>query len=156
LKFTTAGHETTPMHWISSIPEEAFIDLGRLYISVGEANALLGASCRQDGKCCRFEESDLRLYVTDLEMAYFIHEEKKTRSIPQKGRCPFQLGNKCMARRSRPLGCRIFFCDAVLADRINDLYEKFHKRLIALHEKHGLNYSYQEFLSHPLLSYIVQ
>ena len=35
-----------------------------------------------------------------------------TRRIGGPWRCPYQQGNRCGARRVRPLGCRTYFCQA--------------------------------------------
>jgi hypothetical protein len=43
------------------------------------------------------------------------------------------------------MGCRIFFCDPTSIEWQNDLYERAHKRIAALHEEHGIPYRYGEW-----------
>jgi hypothetical protein len=51
----------------------------------------------------------------------------------------------CTARQARPLGCRIYFCDENAQHWQNDVYEKYHARLTALHDSFGIPYQYMEW-----------
>ena len=55
------------------------------------------------------------------------------------------MNNLCTAREARPLGCRIYFCDENAQAWQNDVYEKYHARLRAVHEEFGLPYRYLEW-----------
>jgi Fe-S-cluster containining protein len=118
--------------------------------------------CNASGRCCHFEAWGHRLYVTAAEVMHFarVHvaagtTEKpgnaKSVSLPQffardepEG-CPYQVDNLCTAREARPLGCRVYFCDANNQSWQNDVYEKYHAQLKALHEAGGLPYRYLEW-----------
>jgi Fe-S-cluster containining protein len=120
--------------------------------------------CRSSGRCCHFETWGHRLYVTTAEMIHFASvqgpdagggtesiENQKSVSLPQffsqpnpEG-CPYQQGTLCTAREARPLGCRVYFCDENAQSWQNEVYEKYHAQLTALHERHGLPYRYIEW-----------
>jgi len=120
--------------------------------------------CQASGRCCKFEQFGHRLYVTQAELLHFqsrIHFQHsefsiqnspaKSVSLPQffaqdqpQG-CPYQIDGLCTARDARPLGCRIYFCDANAQSWQNDVYEKYHAQLTALHQTFGLPYAYMEW-----------
>jgi len=106
--------------------------------------------CLISGRCCRFDEYGHRLYVTTLELAAFVRDcQDRTMPPPsgQIGGCPFQVGKMCGVHPIRPLGCRIFFCDATAADWQRDVYERFHSELKRLHEELDVPYAYVEWRS---------
>src|SRR3954469_17513729 len=133
---------------------------------LAEADADIAARrpvCRASGRCCRFEEYGHRLYVTAAEMVYFQkHKTQNTKhdtvpdgralvSLPQffarespRG-CPYQVEGLCTAREARPLGCRLYFCDENAQSWQNEVYEKYHGKLRAVHEQFGLPYRYLEW-----------
>jgi Fe-S-cluster containining protein len=117
--------------------------------------------CRASGRCCKFETYGHRLYVTGVELAYFAAkesggsqrkgEEKASVSLPQffggekfEG-CPYQVEGLCTAREGRPLGCRIYFCDEHAQGWQNEVYETYHAKLRAVHERFGVAYRYVEW-----------
>lgn len=131
--------------------------------------------CVASGRCCHFEEHGHRLYTTRLELEYFrsvemvapvqetggesspaAHNKQpdRTSSFPlpllnDNGEiapgCPWQVNELCTARRGRPLGCRIYFCDPTSAHWQNNAYERYHRLLKILHDKAGLPYAYMEW-----------
>jgi Fe-S-cluster containining protein len=120
--------------------------------------------CRASGNCCKFEQHGHRLYVTAAELIHFAHthapaiENQKLKienthrlSLPQffaqpaPTGCPYQVDNLCTAREARPLGCRIYFCDANAQSWQNDVYEKYHRRLRELHDRFAVAYRYLEW-----------
>ncbi|HEY4328910.1 MAG TPA: hypothetical protein VGN88_04180 [Phycisphaerae bacterium] len=135
---------------------------------LAEADADIAARrpvCISSGRCCHFEDYGHRLYVTAAEAHHFaqIHapskiENQKSKienqtitSLPQffaqdapKG-CPYQVDKLCTAREARPLGCRIYFCDENAQSWQNDVYEKYHAKLAALHKTFDLAYRYIEW-----------
>jgi len=128
---------------------------------LAEADADIAARkpvCRASGRCCKFEQYGHRLYVTAAEKLYFAEKtpaapsaQPPVVSLPQffardkiEG-CPYQIDGLCTAREARPLGCRLYFCDENAQHWQNEVYEKYHARLRALHEHHGLPYRYLEW-----------
>ena len=71
--------------------------------------------------------------------------------------CPFQKGKSCTVHTIRPMGCRIFFCDASSKQWQEDRYEQFHGDLRRLHDALEVPYAYVEWrwalreLAEPLL-----
>ena len=143
-----------------------------LYQRVDAAIADRGPTCWQSGKCCKFDAYGHRLYVTGLEIGWFLGnlrsticdvrspEDKDPSShrveLPQiadrtssiedsPGACPFQHNNLCTTHTIRPLGCRVFFCQEGTQDGQNRLYEDFLGELRRLHEAHAIEYRYMEW-----------
>lgn len=142
--------------------------LRALYAELDRAIAAKGPTCWSSGKCCKFDAFGHRLYVTGLEIAWFLKqvagqksqvEDQQTESgieLPQLntlseprpgGACPYQIDGLCSTHTFRPLGCRIFFCQQGTEAWQQDLYEAFLKRLKTLHETHGLEYRYMDWIA---------
>jgi Fe-S-cluster containining protein len=107
--------------------------------------------CIVSGRCCRFEEYGHRLFVTTMELACFYHDLQAATSTrpptePWDGTgCPFQHRKLCSVHAIRPMGCRLFFCDASAEAWQNALYERFHGQLKRLHEAFDVPYRYMEW-----------
>jgi Fe-S-cluster containining protein len=104
--------------------------------------------CQISGRCCRFDEYGHRLYVTTMELAAFFHDLQTPPPPPPAGDgrgCPFQINKLCSVHAIRPMGCRLFFCDATAADWQQQQYELFHARLKRMHESLGVPYAYLEW-----------
>ena len=127
-----------------------------------------GVRCDASGRCCDFGAWGHRLYVTGLEIAWFLGEAanaKPTLVSPPAGVtsrgvslsvvgqdavrkvCPYQVGGLCSTHPIRPLGCRIFFCQPGTQAWQNDVYERYLQRLRKLHEEYALPYRYMEWLA---------
>jgi Fe-S-cluster containining protein len=108
--------------------------------------------CVMSGRCCRFDEYGHRLFVTTAELAAFMAElgnleppAAKSNGGEAPGGCSFQTGRICRVHSIRPMGCRVFFCDATAAEWQQAIYERFHARLKRLHEELSIPYSYVEW-----------
>jgi Fe-S-cluster containining protein len=115
--------------------------------------------CVMSGRCCHFEEYGHRLFVTTMEMAYFVNELRGRENHPAMatGRslqlaagwdgtgCPFQLNKLCSAHAMRPFGCRMFFCDETSTQWQNERYERFHGEMKRLHDRLAVPYAYMEW-----------
>ncbi|MEM9881951.1 MAG: hypothetical protein AAF800_03405 [Planctomycetota bacterium] len=154
-----------------------------LYAELDAAVAARGPTCWVSGKCCKFDDYGHRLYVTGLEVAWFLRQleggagwegeapAEQTSSLgraarreprppdpngdfvfrlPQfaehPGACPYQIDGRCSTHAVRPLGCRVFFCQRGTEDWQQDLYEDFLRRLSGLHERHGIEYRYLDWI----------
>ncbi len=137
---------------IKEVPREAFDDLAEIFRQVAEAVAGLNIQCRKDGFCCRFDRSGLNLFATRLESDYLRLVGGGPRDSLDTAQCPCQTSGLCTGRMGRPLGCRIYFCDPAYGDRQQVLYERFHQKIIDLHERHGVAYDYRDLLEHLALS----
>ncbi|MEM1099010.1 MAG: hypothetical protein AAGH92_09500 [Planctomycetota bacterium] len=138
------------------------VQLRGLYRELDAAIAERGPTCWQSGKCCNFGAYGHRLYVTALEVAWFLgqagvmlpsvtdSEDLPGISLPQANRsdvCPYQIDGSCSTHAIRPMGCRIFFCQAGTEDWQQLLYETYLERLRRLHEAHGVDYRYADWLA---------
>jgi Fe-S-cluster containining protein len=70
-----------------------------------------------------------------------------------RGDCPFLERNLCGAHTIKPLGCRVYFCDASAQDWQHELTERALERIRALHDRHGLSYRYGEWRA--MLAWVV-
>jgi Fe-S-cluster containining protein len=127
--------------------EHFLASLRDLYDGADRAIASTGAICAGGGACCRFDLMDHRLYLTAGELALLVHRHPADAIESDLGRCPYQLGPRCTARRDRPLGCRTFFCDRTRESATRQIHEEFHTRITLLHQRHCLPYRYAELLA---------
>jgi len=115
----------------------------------GRADAAIAAqpgTCWNKGECCRFGEFGHRLYVTALEVAYYL--ASGALGVPTgEDKCPHAFEGKCYARDRRPLGCRIFFCDPAAQHWQGPMTEKLLAELRGLHEELGVPYFYAEWMT---------
>ncbi|MFI4862376.1 MAG: hypothetical protein ACIAXF_17055 [Phycisphaerales bacterium JB063] len=126
-------------------------------------------TCNASGRCCKFETYGHRLYVTGLEIAWFLQHvpgagdgatdvsKERPGGSPSHAlpvmqpaarladACRYQLDGLCSTHTIRPLGCRVYFCTPGTDDWQHAIYERFLDRLRALHQTHGLPYRYMEW-----------
>lgn len=124
-------------------------ELRQLYADLDTAVAAHGPTCWISGRCCKFDSFGHRLYVTGLEIAWFLTQADepiaRAASAPEHDNCPWQINGLCCAHDIRPLGCRIFFCQQGTEHWQHELYERFLEALRKLHDKHELPYHYMEW-----------
>ncbi len=137
-----------------------------LYVELDAAVTARGPTCWTSGKCCDFGAYGHRLYVTALEVAWFLKEVRRAEdgvrradgstsilSLPQLSSdetgdvCPYQLDKLCSAHLIRPLGCRVFFCQRGTEEWQQELYETFLSRLRGLHDAFGIEYRYLDWMA---------
>ena len=118
-----------------------------LYTELGDAISEKGPTCWSSGKCCNFNAYGHLLYVTGLEIAWYCRQLESTTSISidLKAPCPLQIDGLCSTHAIRPLGCRVYFCQRGTQDWQQDLYERFQKQLVNLHEENAIPYAYMEW-----------
>src|ERR1043165_2502993 len=128
--------------------------LESIYTDVSAAIQARGPACWASGRCCDFEKTGHRLYVTGLEAAYCVtrltpsHPTLTQLTINQareRGGCPFQVNNLCGVHAIKPLGCRVYFCDRSAQQWQQDLSERMHGAIKALHEREQVEYRYAEW-----------
>jgi hypothetical protein len=118
------------------------------YVEVDQAIAENQPICLNRGKCCHFAAFGHRLYVSSVELAYFLrHARHDWRTPGESSDCPYQIDGVCTARPFRPLGCRIFFCDPESQDWQGPEYERRLIELRAIGVGFGIDYRYIEWLS---------
>lgn len=103
------------------------------------------ATCWNRGECCRFGAFGHRLYVTALEVAYYLAGGYPPPVTADA--CPHARDGVCQVRDRRPLGCRIFFCDRDARDWQGPLSEELLARLRSMHTELEVPYFYAEWLT---------
>jgi len=102
--------------------------------------------CTNRGACCKFESFGHDLFVTTVELAYFLGCSTGELLAPvDRSFCPYQQAGQCVARSSRPAGCRIYFCEERSQHWQGELTESSLHRLAAIGEKFTLEYAYCEW-----------
>ena len=135
--------------------------LRQLYQQLDQAVQSRGPTCWVSGRCCNFDAYGHRLYVTGLEIAWVVAQatgddpsdqpptsqglQLLQTQVSTHGPCPFQVNNLCGVHAIRPMGCRVFFCQAGTDQWQHEVYEDFLSRLRALHDHHTLPYRYLEW-----------
>ncbi len=118
----------------------------RLYVELDAEVAERRPVCVNRGICCDFERFGHRLYVTAVELAYFIaNAGGPPRAGGLAGACPYHERGVCVARVGRPVGCRIFFCDPDAQDWQGPLTERILDRLRQVGAQFGVPYVYVEW-----------
>lgn len=126
-----------------------------LYADLGKVIADRRPVCNASGRCCRFEEYGHRLYVTGIEIAWFLqgiamsgNSDSRDISLQQAAsnpNCPYQINGLCSTHAIRPLGCRAYFCEEGTEAWQQDTTEHFLSQLKQLHTEYGLPYAYMEW-----------
>lgn len=149
----------------------------KFYQQADQSIAEKNATCWNKGDCCRFGQYGHRLYVTALEVAYYVamgHEHdapfsprhaggdteiilklsKPSSALPilqnefvTADACPHAHDNRCHARERRPLGCRIFYCDPSAQDWQGPMTEERLAQLRSLHETLEVPYFYADWMT---------
>ncbi len=103
------------------------------------------ATCLNKGECCRFGRFGHRLYVTALEVCYYLAKGVAPPIVTDDA-CPHAHQGRCHARDRRPLGCRIFYCDTRAQQWQGPLTEDQLTRLRALHHELDVPYFYADWM----------
>lgn len=127
------------------LPNAAREELERIYREVDAEIASTGVRCEASGVCCDFENVPHHLYASTVEISH-VKEVHPESFAPGSKLCPFWIDRKCMLRERRPLGCRTYFCDERYRDVLEDIYEKYYRRVRAIAEQHDLEWSYVSFV----------
>jgi len=118
------------------------------YDEVDAAIANRNPVCTNRGLCCNFDVFGHDLFVTTVELAFFLRGQgPEWRPNTMERRCPWQVDGRCTAREHRPMGCRVFFCDEQSRPWQAEEYEKHLAALKAIGEAQGVEYRYVEWLS---------
>lgn len=154
------SHEDIPVDALREAARnpELIAAVGSLYQEVGDEIAARAPTCWNRGDCCRFGAYGHRLYVTAVEVAYYLsHDRAPVRATgpssglpvlegPEADACPHAFDGQCHARAARPLGCRIFYCDPAAQDWQGPLTETYLARLRELHERFDVAYFYADWM----------
>ncbi len=127
--------------------ESEFVDaMGALYARLDERIAARTPVCVNRGDCCKFAQYKHRLYVTPVELAYFVATEQLPAEPFDDGVCPHQREGMCTVRTGRPMGCRVFFCELRSQFWQGDETEATLTEIKQLHTRFDVPYAYVEWL----------
>ncbi|MBM4014932.1 MAG: hypothetical protein FJ293_08205 [Planctomycetes bacterium] len=130
---------------LAAIPAAARAGLVELYRDLERELAAVQPRCELSGRCCDFRANGHVLFASDLELAH-LAATLPLRADGPADLCPWWQGGLCAAREGRPLGCRLYFCDATKQSELQALSERFHDRLKRLHESTAAPYRYDRFV----------
>ncbi len=113
-----------------------------VYAAVDAAVAAENPRCDASGRCCRFTEYGHTLFLSEFEAEILLETAPAYAKPVTRDFCPFQVDNLCTARESRPLGCRIYFCDPTYQDKQNAITETAVAKLKALADEFDAGWNY--------------
>ena len=114
-----------------------------------EADETIGyyqPTCWNRGDCCRFGAAGHKLYLTLPELIRFGQAQQPVPVKYGTDVCPYQREGRCTARTARPLGCRIYFCQASARWWQPAVTEEYLRRLRNVGARFGLPHLYVEWL----------
>lgn len=117
-------------------------DVLAVYAAADAAVAAAGPKCQASGRCCRFAEYGHTLFLSHFEAELLLESAPAYPQPVGREGCPFQVGNLCTARESRPLGCRIYFCDPAYTDAMNRITEDAVAALKRIADTRGTGWRY--------------
>jgi hypothetical protein len=131
-------------------PDQLREPLRLLYAELDAEVARLGPVCRLSGRCCRFAAYGHTLFVSAPEVALLLADAPAPSGPLDEGAtCPWQdARGQCTARDARPLGCRVYYCDASYQDHAPALSEAFIARLKRLADDLDLPWDYAPLHRH--------
>lgn len=121
-------------------------ELEAVYDAVDRELEATGVVCRARGICCDFDRSPHVLYASSIETAH-VRELHPDPFPGDSNLCPFWVGGLCGLRERRPLGCRTYYCDERFRDTLEAIHEKYHGRIRAIADRHGVPWSYRPFVA---------
>jgi Fe-S-cluster containining protein len=128
----------------------AAAELRALYKELDADVAELGPVCQLSGRCCRFKEYGHTLFISTPEAQLLLESAPEPcRPLDRGDTCPWQNEHgHCTARDSRPMGCRVYYCDPSYERFAYDLSERFIRRLKELTDNQGLAWNYAPLHRH--------
>lgn len=161
-----AENDSLAASWLSAASDERIAArLEAVYLMLSEQIEARGPACWASGRCCNFDKTGHRLYVTGLEAAYTVSRiasperavndrpvfaplptlDAAVRAAETRGDCPFLDLNLCGVHRIKPLGCRVYFCDRSAETWQEELSERGLRMIRSIHDEFGLSYRYGEW-----------
>jgi hypothetical protein len=113
-----------------------------VYAKADAAVAAAGPRCDASGRCCRFAEYGHSLFISHFEAEILLDSAPPYPAPVSSDGCPFQVDGLCTARASRPLGCRIYFCDPAYERRMEGITEDSIAQLKGIADAHGTGWMY--------------
>jgi hypothetical protein len=117
-------------------------DVLAVYAAADAAVSAAAPRCDASGRCCRFTEYGHTLFISAFEAELLLESAPLYKGPVSRDGCPFQVNGLCTARESRPLGCRIYFCDPTFQDRMIEITEEAIAALKRIADTHGTGWHY--------------
>jgi Fe-S-cluster containining protein len=117
-------------------------DVLAVYAAADAAVSAAGPRCEASGRCCRFTEYGHTLFISAFEAEILLEHAPPFEQPVSRARCPFQVDGLCTARATRPLGCRIYFCDPAYQDRMHEITEAALAALKRVADTHATGWHY--------------
>ena len=128
----------------------------RVYTEADRVVAAAAPRCDASGRCCRFTEYGHTLFLTHFEAELLLESVPSFDQPVSRDGCPCQVDGLCTARETRPLGCRIFFCDPAYEPRMVEITEACVARLKVIAEKYDDGHWEYAPLHHFLNAHIAE
>jgi hypothetical protein len=113
-----------------------------VYAQADAAVAAAGPRCDASGRCCRFTEYGHTLFISRFEAEILLENAPPYSTPVSSAGCPFQVEGLCTARDSRPVGCRIYFCDPAYEERMVEITEASITQLKAIADTYQTGWEY--------------
>lgn len=113
-----------------------------VYAAVDAAVAAENPRCDASGRCCRFTEYGHTLFLSRFEADILLEKAPGYSKPVSRDFCPFQVQGLCTARDSRPLGCRIYFCDPNFQEQQHAITENAVAKLKAIADEFDAGWNY--------------
>jgi hypothetical protein len=123
-----------------------------VYAEVNAAVQAASPRCDASGRCCRFTEYGHTLFISQFEAEILLERAPHYEQPVSRDGCPFQVNGLCTTRETRPLGCRIYFCDPSYETRMSEITEDAIAQLKRIADTHGTGWHYaplHHFLNAP-------
>jgi hypothetical protein len=117
-------------------------DVLAVYAAADAAVSAAAPRCDASGRCCRFTEYGHTLFISAFEAELLLESAPAFTGPVSRDGCPFQVNGLCTARASRPLGCRIYFCDPTYQDRMSAITEDAIAALKRIADAHDTGWHY--------------
>lgn len=140
--------------WLAAARDPAITaNLEAVYAMIADQIEARNPACWGSGRCCNFESAGHRLYTTGLEAAYTLSRLPAGLALTQsaldeaiaRGDCPFLSVNLCGVHTVKPAACRVYFCDRAARTWQEELAERAHEMIRAVHDRHAVAYRYDEW-----------
>lgn len=132
--------------------EEAMSALGVLYEEVDAEIAGHAPVCQLSARCCRFREYGHDLFVSGLEREYWLRAGEAAVAADEwrpGENCPWQSSSGlCHARKGRPLGCRVYYCDPAFEPVMPEITEAAISRIKRITGQAGMAWDYRPAHEH--------
>jgi hypothetical protein len=134
------------MKRFASINDTANEFIVELYLRLDRTVSDLGCTCSNCKACCDFGRAGHRLFVTNLELEYFVAKVPEVKR-PCGSVCPYlDPSTGCTVRQIRPVGCRTFFCKPPEGYDPHSVTEQALREIKSFVDREKTPYQYCEWL----------